>query len=575
MIHFRSRRIPLIVAALGLFLSSCAELGAQFEDLPTLTEKDLRFKLAQSSRILDHEGNVITTLHETENRTIVDLRAMPRVLRRAVVAIEDERFYQHEGVDLRAIFRALVTNATSGEIREGGSTITQQYVKNVIISPGAIAEKTLRRKIIEASLSRQIEKRLTKKEILERYLNTVYFGQGAYGVQAAALTYFDKPAARLNLAESATLAGVIRSPEDYDPFKHPKASRQRRNVVLDKMEQLGWATPAKVSKAKRARLQLGDASTTGEYPAPYFVDYVQRLITYDPRFEVVGDTIARRQRRLFRGGLRIHTTVDLDMQAAAERAVDENLPFPNDPSASLVAIDPRTGHVKAMVGGDDWFATRKEDPHAKLNLAIAAEPELGCVKPEGTKRCVYRAPGSGRQAGSAFKPFALAAAIENGVSLSKTYKAAPCMTFPNADADGPWKVCNYEGGDFGDQLSLLEATVNSVNVVYAQLILEIGADEVVGTAAEMGIETPLAPVNSAALGTNVVNPLGMASAYGTLAAAGTHHPPVAITKIVDTTSDEVIYRDETEADEALDPAVAYLTTSALEAVDDRGTGVRA
>ena len=573
MISFRTGRIPLVIAALALCMSSCAQISKQFDDLPQLTDRDLRFKLAQSSRILDTDGNVITTLHERENRTIVPLRAIPKTLRRAVVAIEDERFFQHEGVDLRAIFRALATNAASGEIREGGSTITQQYVKNVIIAPGAIAEKTLRRKIVEAALSRQIEKRLTKKEILERYLNTVYFGQGAYGVQAAALTYFGKSASELSLAESATLAAVIRSPEDYDPYKHKAASKQRRNVVLDKMEELGWANPVKVAAAQKEKIRLQEATTKDEYPAPYFIDYVQRLITYDPRFAAVGDTISQRTNRLFRGGLRIHTTVDLDMQRAAEEAVESHLPYPNDPAASMVAMDPRNGHVKAMVGGDDFFASPKEDPQAKLNLAIIAEPNLGRVKKGG--ELVYRAPGEGRQAGSAFKPFALAAAIEEGVSLSKTYKAAPCMTFPKANAGGPWEVCNYEGGDFGNQLSLLEATVNSVNVVYAQLIIEIGPEAVVETAADMGISIPLEAVESAALGTNSVNPLGMTTAYGTLAANGVRHSPVAITKIVDTTTDEVIYRDETEPEQVLDESVAYLTTTALQAVVERGTGTRA
>ena len=547
----------------------------QFEDLPKLSKKDLRFKLAESSRIYDASGNLMTTLHETENRTVIRLRSMPKHLQRAVIAIEDERFYQHDGVDLRAILRALVTNAASGEIREGGSTITQQYVKNVIIAPGEIAEKTLLRKVVEAALSRQLEQRLSKREILERYLNTVYFGKGAYGVQAAAITYFGKPAADLTLGQSATLAGVIRSPENYDPYENPKAAKQRRNTVLDRMLGLGWAPPGKVSAARRAPLGLKQEEVTGEYPAPYFIDYVKRLITYDPRFEAVGETITDRTNRLFQGGLRIYTTVDMDQQVAAEEAVRSVLPNESDPSASLVAIEPETGHVRALVGGRDWFAARKEDPYAKLNLAILAEPNLGCTKIQGTKECANRAPGTGRQAGSAFKPFALAAAIENGVPLSKTYKAQPCMDFPGADNGGLWHVCNYESSDFGSELSLLEATVNSVNVVYAQLILEIGEQEVVDVAADMGINIPLLAVPSAALGTNVVNPLGMASAYATFATNGVHHPPVAITRIIDTTTGEVIYEDQTEEERAIDAGVAYLTTTALEAVIQRGTGTRA
>ncbi len=572
---FRTSRIPLFLAAAALCLSSCASLLEEFEDLPVLTGKDLRFRLAESSRILDADGNVITTLHETENRTVIPLKAMPKHLQRAVVAIEDERFYQHDGVDWRAIVRAAVTNAASGEIREGGSTITQQYVKNVIIAPGEIAEKTLRRKIVEAALARQLEQRLSKKQILTRYLNTVYFGKGAYGVQAAALTYFGKAASDLDLHESALIAGVIRSPETYDPYERPKQAKNRRNTVLEKMDELGWAPPDKVIKAKQKGLGLREEVVTGEYPAPYFIDYVKRLITYDERFEVVGDTIQQRQNRLFQGGLRIETTLDMDMQTAAEDSVRSHLPYENDPSAALVAVEPNTGYVKALVGGEDWFVSRKEDPYAKLNLAITAEPGLGCTNIPGTQECANFAPGTGRQAGSAFKPFALAAALDDGVSLSKTYKAAPCMTFKGADAGRDWRVCNYEESDFGSQLSLLEATVNSVNVVFAQLILDVGPEAGAEVADEMGINTPLIATPSMVLGSNPVNALGMASAYGTFATNGIHHPPVAITRIVDTTTGDVVYEDQSDGERVIDAGVAYLTTTALEAVIDRGTGTGA
>ncbi|HET7483265.1 MAG TPA: PBP1A family penicillin-binding protein [Actinomycetota bacterium] len=575
MSHLSTRKIPLLIAAVALFLSSCASLTKQFEDLPRLTRRDLRFKLAQSSRILDSQGNIITTLHEAENRTVIPLKQIPKDLQNAVISIEDERFYEHQGVDLRAIFRALLANAASGEIKEGGSTLTQQYVKNVIIAPGEIAEKTLRRKIIEAALARQLEKKLTKKQILERYLNTIYFGEGAYGVQAAALTYFGVPAHSLTLAQSATLAGIIRSPEEYDPYKNKRASKDRRNLVLQKMNELGYVSAGRATKAAKQKIQVRPADTSDEYPAPYFVDYVQRLIKFDPRFSAVGDTLQDRQRRLLQGGLRIYTTVDLDDQAAAETAVRSQLPYADDPSASLVSIDPNTGYIKAMVGGRDYFATPKEDPYAKLNLAVPAEPNIGCTQIPGTKDCVNRAPGSGRQAGSSFKPFALAAAIDQGIPLSKTYKAAPCMDFPGANAGGNWHVCNYEGESFSNEISLLEATVHSVNVVYAQLILEVGPEAVVDLAHDMGINTPLLASPSVALGTNAINPLDMASAYGTFATNGLHHPPVAITRIVDSTTGKTIYEDESKSERVLDPGVSYLTTSALQAVVERGTGVNA
>jgi penicillin-binding protein 1A len=576
-------RTPKIVLVLTLLLalmgSSCAALTDQLADLPRLKKKDLRFKLAQSSKVFDSDGGLLTTLHETENRTLVPLSRIPKRVQDAVIAIEDERFFQHEGVDLRAVLRALLTNAQSGTIEEGGSTITQQLVKNVIIAPGAIADKTLERKITEAALSRQLEKRLSKKEILESYLNTVYFGNGAYGVQEAAKTYFGRSVARLTLPQAAMIAGVIQSPEDYDPYDQLKAAKERRNLVLSKMGELGWAGSQKVANAKRSKIELQKVSKKDRYPAAYFMDYVQRLITYDPRFEAVGETRQQRVKRLFQGGLRIHTTVDMKMQAAAEDAAESVLPYASDPAASVVAIDPKTGHVKAMVGGRDYFAPPKVDPRAKLNLAILNEPDLGKVKdvevPVPDERGVEsRAPGTGRQAGSAFKVFALAAAIEEGIPLSKTYKAGSEVVFPGLGENGTdYRVQNYEGGSFGSKLSLLEATVSSVNVVYAQLVIDdIGEEAVTEVAERMGISgyDPLLAVPSAVLGTNVVSPLDMASAYGTLAANGTHRPPVAITKI--TTADgEVIYKDETEGEEALEPAVAYLATSALEQVIQRGT----
>ena len=567
------RLLPTLLTA-TLLAGACAH----FENLPTLQPEDLAFELAQSSKIFDARGRLITTLHRGQNRTNVTLAQIPRVLQNAVIAIEDERFYEHGGVDVRAIIRAALANASSGDIEQGGSTITQQYVKNVIISPNEIAEQTIDRKLQEAALARQIEKELSKDEILERYLNTVYFGQGAYGVQAASKVYFGKPVAKVTLRQAALLAGLIRAPGDYDPFRHGKAAARRRDVVLRKMTALGYVDELKADEAAAKGLGLQPVDEKDEYPAPYFVDYVQRLLTYHPDFDFLGKTTAQRTKRLFTGGLRIYTTVDLDMQAAAEEAVANTLSYESDPHASLVAMEPDTGHVKAMVGGRDWFAPPKKDKYAKLNLAILAEPDLGRVKIPGTKRYLHQAPGTGRQAGSAFKPFALAAAIEEGVPLSKRYDGHGPLVIPGVDSGGDYTVQNYEGGQFGE-ITLLEATVSSVNVVYAQVVDEIGPDPVVDAAQRMGITTPLEPYFSAVLGTNEVNALGMASAYGTLANNGDHHPPVAVTKIVDASNEEkkrTIYRDQTKpADDVLDAGAAYLTTSALQEVVRRGTGVKA
>ncbi|MGH2746962.1 MAG: transglycosylase domain-containing protein [Actinomycetota bacterium] len=564
---FRSR--IALLALMAVVASSCAPLAARLDNLPELKKRDLNTTLAQSTKIFAKDGRLITTLHGPENRQLIrSLKKIPPYVLDAVVAIEDERFYEHDGVDLRAIMRAAVSNAASGEIREGGSTITQQYVKNVIIAPGETAAKTLDRKIEEAALSRQLEKFLGKDEILRRYLNTVYFGNGAYGIQAAAKTYFGKPARKLSIHEGAMLAGLIRSPETYDPYDNPDPAKRRRDLVLDKMAELGHIGEDQAEAAAAKKVRLESVDPKDRYPAPYFVDYVQRLLTYDPRFKMLGKTVAQRTQSIFQGGLRIHTTVDLDMQDAAEEAVKAVLPNGSDPYASLVAVEPDTGRVRAMVGGRDWFARPKKDPYGKLNLAILAEPGLG---PKQTGRT---AAGTGRQAGSAFKPFALAAAIQDGVSLSQRYDASSSKVFPNADAGNDWTVQNYEGGSFGKSLSLLEATVSSVNVVYAQLILDIGEEPVVELATEMGINTPLSAVPSAVLGVNPVNPLGMASAFSAFATNGERTPPVAIEKIT-TATGKVVYQDKTESEQVLEPAVASIVTGALEQVVQRGTGTGA
>ncbi|HZA19398.1 MAG TPA: transglycosylase domain-containing protein [Actinomycetota bacterium] len=558
-----------LVLALALLGSGCSKLA----DLPKLKNKDLRFNPPESSRLYDSSGGLITTFHGIQNRTVIPLRKIPKHVQRAVVAIEDERFYDHDGVDFRAIARAFVANVRSGTIEEGGSTITQQYVKQSIIAPNEIAAKTIDRKIDEAALARQLEKRLSKREILFRYMNTVYFGAGSYGIQAAAKTYFNRSAKELTLAQGAMLAGVIRSPSYYDPFRRRRRAKQRRDLVLEKMEQLGWADPARVQKAMASKLKLDRGEDTSRYPAPYFVDYVQRLIKFDPRFEALGGNWIQREKKLFTGGLRIYTTVDLGMQTAAEEAVRSVLTSASDPHAALVALEPDTGYVRAMVGGRDYFAKRKEDRFSKLNLAILAEPNLGPKERDPvTGKQVHKAPGTGRQAGSAFKPFALAAALSQGIPLSKTYEASGSMTFNLPDGQ-VWDVQNYEGSAFGT-VSLLEATTSSINVVYAQLILEVGVEAVTELARKMGISTPLIPVPSAVLGTNLVNALGMASGYATLANNGKHVPPIAITKILDADG-EVLYEAKPKATQALDAGPAYLATQALQRVITGGTGTAA
>jgi penicillin-binding protein 1A len=552
--------------------AACGELAA-LVDPARLKPEHLEPQLTpQTSIVFGRGGQTITELHAEKDRTVVSLEDVPRHARRAIIAVEDRRFYDHDGIDLMGIIRAAAANLERGGVVEGGSTITQQLVKNTIIAPGnERAALSLERKIDEAALSRQLERELTKDEILERYLNTVYFGNGAYGIEAAARNYFAKSASELNLRESALLAGLIRAPQRYDPFEHRGRARERRNFVLSRMADIGYINERRRRNASRRNLALHRDPSPNRYPAPYFVDYVQRLLTFHPRFDMLGDTIAERVDRIFKGGLEIHTTVRLPMQRRAERAIESVLTERRDPHAALVAMEPGTGEIWAMVGGRDFFAGDQQDRFARLNLAIPAARNLG-----RSNNGEVRAPGTGRQAGSAFKTFALVAALERGRSLQERLPGQSCRTFAGADAGGDWRVCNFGRSSFGNEVSLLQATTNSINVAYARLILDVGADRVVETARDMGIRSiDLAPVNSAALGTNPVNALDMAAAYGTLAANGRYHRPVAITKIVDSTKDEVIFREESSPQRVVEPGAAYVTTRALQEAMDRGTGTGA
>ncbi|MGI8684240.1 MAG: PBP1A family penicillin-binding protein [Acidimicrobiales bacterium] len=495
--------------------------------------------LAESSRILATDGTVITDLHGEENRETVTLERVPQTLRDAVVAIEDERFWEHKGVDPRAVLRAVYANATEGEVVEGGSTITQQYVKNELVGP----DRTVRRKLQEAALAYEVERRYTKQRILELYLNTIYFGNGAYGVQAASVEYFGVGVDKMSLGQSALLAGLIRSPNRSDPYQQPEVAKARRQVVLDKMVALGWATPEAAGAASTEPLTTA-APSDERYRAPYFVERVKRFLLDDPRF---GPSPGDRRDLLLQGGLRITTTLDLKAQAQAEEAVAKVLSSPDtDPAAAVVSIEPGTGFVRALVGGRDFFGPAAE---AKFDLATQGH----------------------RPAGSAFKPFVLAAALEQGVPITKFYDAPGSLTIPLTRE--PWDVSNYEGQG-GGQMTLVDATIRSVNTVYAQLILDVGPSKAVNLAAKLGITSPLLPYPSAVLGTNDVTPLEMASAYGTFANRGIAVPPTFVTKVVGSDG-RVIYEHQHAQKRVLEQANVDIEVDVLRQAVERGTGTAA
>ena len=536
----RSRRLRLAGAAVALaLLAGCV-------NLPDL-EKTLANaqRLSETSYIMSSDGRVITPLHEVENRQVIPIEQVPGHVQQAVIAIEDARFFEHPGVDVRAIVRAFLRNTREGRVVEGGSTITQQYIKNALID----RERNIKGKIDEAALAWQLEQKYTKAEILGLYMNTVYFGQGAYGIEAAAGTFFGKHARDLSVAEGALLAGLIRSPTRYDPYAAPEAALGRRNLVLANMLEQRYLTPENAATAVKVPIGVKPVQKTQRYAAGYFVEYVKDLIQHDPRFDaVLGSTLPERVNALFKGGLRVYTTIDMRLQKIAEDASRKVLPYKRDPYNAFVAMDPRTGEIKAMVGGRDFFDPN--DNYAKFNLAVQSR----------------------RQPGSSFKTFTLVGALEEGIPLERIYKGGSVVRVP-MPVGGDWVVHNYDNLAFGPRLSLREATYKSVNVVYAQVVQEIGARKVVEVAQRMGITSKLLPYPSIAIGAQEVSPLELASAYSPLANGGFAAPPVAITKITDAEG-KVLYEWKYEKKKILEPAVVALAVDALKDVITKGTGRR-
>ncbi len=532
------RRAPRPLCALAAILTTVAACSYSARTVTPPTAEQI-----ESSTLYASDGTRIYTFHAEENRKVVPLEEIPPHVRDAVVAIEDERFYRHSGVDLRAVLRAARTNAEAGGIEQGGSTITQQYVKQELLDD---ASRTVERKVLEGTMALQLEQRYSKDRILELYLNSIYFGKGAYGIEAAAHQYFGKPATDLDLAEGAMLAGLIQRPGATDPFSQPEAALDRRQVVLQRMHDNEMIDDDLLLLAQRTPVKLasGVVPAAERYPAAYFVEEVKQWLLDDPRF---GATAKERRDLLFGGGLRIHTTVDLDAQATAEAAVSEILPDPAGPSAALVAVEAGTGYVRAMVGGRDFFG---DTDITKLNLATQGP----------------------RQAGSAFKPLVLAAALDQDIDPLTRISAPACVTIP-LDRAPPWKPCNYGGGG-GGTVTIAEGTVRSYNTLYAQLMMRVGPAEAMAAATRYGIRSALQPVPSAVLGSNVVTAMDMASAYSTFANRGVRVPPVLVTRITRADGTTLFSHAHTQA-KVLDAEDADTLTSILEQVIERGTGTKA
>lgn len=513
--------VLVVVVLIAGFVGTLVALSQNLPDLNKLSGA-LR---AQTTFIYSRDGTRIAQLHGATNRILVNSGQIPQAMKDATVAIEDRRFYEHHGIDFEGIARAAVADLKAGHVVQGASTITEQYVKNAYVG----SEQSLTRKIREAMLAWELESRWTKDQILTHYLNTVYYGAGAYGVQAAAQTYFHKNVWQLDLPQCALLAALPKFPSQYSPIYDPKIVKARRDLVLDQMATSGYISRSQAATAKAAKLGVfKEPPAARKGPTAYFIDYVTRQLI---------DKYGARE--VFEGGLRVFTSIDMRMQQAGIDTVRATLP--PGPAGAMVAIDPATGYIRAMVASTDWKKT-------KFNLAWQAR----------------------RQPGSAMKPFALVAAVEEGANPATTYYNSQPLHIPwPGQPNGYWDVSTF-GHTYAGRINLVQATLASDNTVYAQLALDLGAEKIVDAAHRMGITSPLDAVPSIVLGSIEVNPLEMADAYATLANGGVHHRPQAIERVV--FPNHRVEKTKVKGNRVISAGVAYVVDKILEQNTYSGTG---
>lgn len=490
-------------------------------------------QLSSRTIVYDSSGKEIGRLG-LEDRDPVDLKEVPEIMKEAVVASEDRTFWTNPGVDARAIARAMTSNVDAGGVAQGGSTITQQLVKNRVLTN----EKTVSRKIKEAVIAYRITQSHSKTEILQEYLNTVYFGQGSYGIKSAVERFFQHPLSEMTLSEAALLTALIPNPESWNPFVFPDRARERRAEVLSLLKKEGIITEAEEKEANVVPLPTERPSAELK-PQNYQVAEVQRLLLEDGR---LGATPQERYNKVLRGGLKVYTSYDSDLQAAAQKAVDEKLPNQPPFTAAMVVMERNTGKVVAMVGGPGF-----ED--AKFNLATQGE----------------------RQSGSTFKIVTLAAALNNGFSPNDTVSgSSPCAVKP--EGYPVWNTSNAEGG--AGTGSLRNATVHSVNCAYARLISAVGVETTAEMAERLGIDHDVPALPSITLGTDEATPLEMTTVYNTISTGGTRHDPVFITK-VEGPEGEVIFEERYTGTRVLNENVALTVNDILRGVITGGTGTGA
>lgn len=534
------RKIPLwiVVTLLGGIL--CGAAAGAFigltRDLPQIQSLE-SFAPSTVTRIFSEDQQLLAEIY-LEKRDPVPLSAIPKHLTSALIATEDRKFFRHSGVDLKAVVRAAIKDIMAGEFKEGASTITQQLAKTLFLTP----RKTLVRKIKEAVLAFQLERRYTKNEILALYLNQVYFGSGAYGVQSAAQIFFGKSLQDLTLAECALVAGMPKSPSRYSPRIDPELALRRRNVVLRQMRETGLISQAQYRRASSEPLQLGDA-LPDKHRAPYFVAHVKDVLE-----EALGPA------RLYKGGLTVHTSLDYRRQRFAEEALQDGLAALEKrmhknklaaphPQGALVAIDNATGGIIAMIGGRDFSENA-------FNRAVHAR----------------------RQPGSAFKPILYAYAVENGFSQNTLILDAP-VVFRGAREGQDWQPANFSP-EFAGEITLRKALAQSKNIPAVRLMEKLGPASVAEFAHSLGIEANLRPNLTLALGSSGVSLLNLTSAYSVFASQGRWTAPWGITEVVDPEG-RVIWRSRPRQALVMSRPGAAIVTDMLEAVIREGTGRKA
>lgn len=576
----------LVLPAAGLAGSTTTGATSYFDSLP----EDLSpTTLPQRSVLLDQDGHQLAVFYQ-ENRVVVPLARISPLMQHALVAIEDSRFYQHGAVDLRGVVRAAVHDRAGGST-QGASTLTQQYVKNLLLEKAVVAgdkqaaqaavARSIGRKLREMKLAVGVERRLTKDQILDGYLNIAFFGGQTYGVEAAAERYFGVPAGKLTLPQAALLAGMVQQPSGFDPTRHPEEATARRDVVLDRMQQLGMITPADAAKARasKVRARAGEPSNGCANAGAYglFCDAVTRTVVNDNGFAALGRTPEQRQQALQRGGLVIRTTLDRSLQQATLDAVDQAVP-PDDPShlgAASVTVEPGTGKVLALAENRE-FSTRPGTGRTSVDY-LTDQADGGST---------------GFQTGSSFKPFTLAAWLEAGHSLNDTVDATQRpFAFSDFRSCGstlhgsqPYTPGNSEGTETGP-MSVLDATVNSVNVAYVDMEARLDLCDVADVAGRLGVHLAQpeqecssqdAPstalptcLPSLTLGVKQIAPLTMAAAYAAFADGGVWCRPVLVTGIRRSGKDLAV--PQPQCRQAISREVADQVDVALSQVLTRGT----